>query len=106
MERPPAGLCGAMTLCVCGHEEAAHLQADDVVDARDFGAVGDQIHDDAPAIQAAIDEAHQRGAHAVYIPTPARLGRSLDLSVATDVEFVLTGTRCARCPCTDFEEAR
>lgn len=42
-----------------------------VFDACAFGAVGDGAHNDAPAIQAAIDHAHQRGGGVVELPAGA-----------------------------------
>ena len=45
----------------------------DFVNVRDYGALGDGVNDDAPAIQAAIDHCRQLpfplGTRAVYIPT-------------------------------------
>lgn len=38
------------------------------VRAKDYGAKGDGLVNDAPALQAAIDEAHRRGGGEVYLP--------------------------------------
>ncbi len=39
-----------------------------IVNVQDFGAKGDGVHDDTPAIQAAIDAVAARGAGVVYFP--------------------------------------
>jgi polygalacturonase len=38
---------------------------------RDFGALGDGVTNDAAAIQAAIDAAHQNGGGTVFVPAGA-----------------------------------
>jgi len=51
-----------------GAAGAAAERGSNLVNVRDFGAKGDGVHDDTPAIQAAIDAVAKRGAGVVYFP--------------------------------------
>src|ERR1017187_6215602 len=44
-------------------------RANDVVNIKEFGAVGDNSHDDTPNIQAAIDYAYANKRQGIYCPT-------------------------------------
>src|SRR5690242_8264786 len=46
-------------------------------DVRSYGAKGDGVSDDGPAIQAAIDAAHSRGGGIVYVPAGTCLLKTL-----------------------------
>jgi hypothetical protein len=81
---------------------ASKLSANEVVDARDFGAVGDGISDDGPALQAAIDAA-QYGRKPLVVPAGLYAISSTLIVRASDVvgEHQLhncTGPSSAACP--------
>lgn len=51
----------------------------DVINVRDFGAVGDGVHIDSPAINAALEEAAGRGGGTVVLPAGKYLAYSIHL---------------------------
>ena len=62
-----------------------------VVNVKDFGAVGDGVHDDTAAIQAAIDAAVALGGGRVFFPTGTYAITATLTTPNTDVVIVLTG---------------
>ena len=84
----------------------------DIVNVRDYGAMGDGVNDDAPAIQSAIEHCRQlpfpHGTRAVYIPTGRyRLNSTLTVydhtklvgenPIDTGTEFWFYGGGTANC---------
>jgi hypothetical protein len=67
----PAGYAATGTFLQAGTNAAARTieaKLRDVISVKDFGAVGDGVHDDRAAIQAAIDWAHSINGGVVYFP--------------------------------------
>ncbi|MFE9381369.1 glycosyl hydrolase family 28-related protein [Streptomyces sp. NPDC006855] len=64
----------------------------DWLNIRDFGAVGDGVTDDAPAIQAAIDAASEAGGGTLYVPA-GRYILSAALAWASNVSAIGAGDR-------------
>ncbi len=56
------------------------------LDVKNFGAVGDGIHDDTAAVQAAFDEAGRQGGGTVFFPSGVyKLTRQIDLPLTVSI---------------------
>ncbi len=64
----------------------------DRVNVQDFGALGDGLHDDAPAIQAALDSLAKQGG-VVYLPAGLyRMASGVTVPMGVNVEGITTAT--------------
>ena len=62
----------------------------DIINVKDFGAVGDKVTDDAPAIQLAIDYARDQNHGTIYFPNAVgyRTNSELDVTGTSALRFI------------------
>lgn len=90
---------GALT--VNGQPGGAALWAANIYNARDLGAVGDGLADDAPAIQAALNRARDNGGGVVLVPPGEYRLASLPLRIYRGTHLrSLPGVRLVRAAAT------
>jgi hypothetical protein len=64
----------------------------DVINIKDWGALGDNSHNDAPNIQAAIDYCASHGGGTIYFPSGTyKCNSTLEVGSAQDVGIILRG---------------